>query len=57
MSKKEQMDRVLKMQNLNVQDDMTVRGVTTIGSVSPTSLQFCISPLPSSATSIGFCNN
>ena len=54
MSKRKQMYNVLKLQSLEEESNYSARGV---GSISPTSMQLCKSPLTSSATSIGFCNN
>ncbi|WP_436945277.1 hypothetical protein [Staphylococcus xylosus] len=57
MSKRKRMYNVLKLQSLGEESSYSARGVSTIGSVSPTSIQLCKSPLPSSVTSVGFCNN
>lgn len=56
MSKNEKMQNVLKLQSFDFEEDYSARA-SVMGPVSPASIVACMTPLPSSATSVAVCNN
>lgn len=52
------MRSVLQLQALDQNNEYSTRAsISPIGPVSPTSIAGCLTPLPSSSTSIAVCNN
>ena len=56
MSRNEKMQNVLKLQSFDFEEDYSKRA-SIAGQVSPASIAACMTPLPSSVTSVAVCNN